>query len=186
MVVNFYLVRHAHAEWTPDENRPLSPLGLFGAARVAELLAPLPIDGISSSPYRRAVQTVAVLASDLKLEIQIEDRFKERTLGDWSEGSFEEAVGRTWQDAGFSWLNGESNLSAQSRAIVALQGLTAGGLGDHVVLGTHGNLLALILNYFDPGVDHQFWSRLTMPDVYHLEIIGRREARYTRLWLADD
>jgi 2,3-bisphosphoglycerate-dependent phosphoglycerate mutase len=159
---------------------------LQDAARVTELLAALPIDGISSSPYRRAVQTVAALASDLKLEIQIEDRFKERTLGDWSEGSFEEAVGRTWQDTGFSWPNGESNLSAQSRAIAALQSLTFGGLGDHIVLATHGNLLALILNYFDPGVDYQFWSRLAMPDVYHLEIIGRREATYKRLWLVDD
>ena len=37
---------------------------------------------------------------------------------------------------------------------------------EHIVLSTHGNLLALILQTFDPSVDFVFWKSLTMPDIY--------------------
>ena len=34
----FYLIRHAHADWTPDEGRPLSERGQRDALRLAECL----------------------------------------------------------------------------------------------------------------------------------------------------
>lgn len=52
------LVRHAHADWQPDETRPLSEVGRRDAARVAGVLSPLAPTSIYSSPYRRARQTV--------------------------------------------------------------------------------------------------------------------------------
>ena len=39
----FYLVRHAHADWTPDENRPLSVRGSEDAIRVADVLQQYPL-----------------------------------------------------------------------------------------------------------------------------------------------
>jgi hypothetical protein len=81
--MDFYLVRHAHAEWVPDEGRSLSEQGLRDAVLVAELLAERPIEAVYSSPYRRAIQTVSGLAIDRKLQVQIEDRFRERT---WASG----------------------------------------------------------------------------------------------------
>ncbi|UCG24628.1 MAG: histidine phosphatase family protein [Chloroflexota bacterium] len=181
--MNLYLVRHAHAEWSPDEGRPLSPRGTGDAFRLAKLLADRPFEVIYSSPYRRAIQTVRPLAADRKLPVQIEDRFRERALGTWTATSFEVAVLRTWQDAEFSWPGGESNQDAQARGIAALAELTADGSSDHYVVGTHGNLLALILGHFDPSVGYDFWSSLSMPDAYHLEIRGGRQARLTRLWV---
>ena len=62
-----YLVRHAHAEWTPDENRPLSAQGSEDANRVANTLYVVPISAIYSSPARRARQTIAPLAGRLGL-----------------------------------------------------------------------------------------------------------------------
>ena len=55
----FYLIRHAHATWTPDENRPLSERGQQDALRVADLLGGQPIAAIYASTMRRAQQTVA-------------------------------------------------------------------------------------------------------------------------------
>jgi 2,3-bisphosphoglycerate-dependent phosphoglycerate mutase len=49
-------------------------------------------------------------------------------------------------------------------------------------IGTHGNLLALLLNYFDPVIGFDFWSQLSMPDIYQLELDGRVLERYTRVW----
>ena len=181
--MNLYLVRHAHAEWLPDEGRPLSLRGMRDAVRLADRLADRSIEAVYSSPYRRVIQTVSALAVRRKLPIQIEDRFRERTLGNWSANTFEEAVSRTWQDAEYSWPGGESNKAAQTRAIEALDELIIGEPAEHIVLGTHGNLLTLILNHYDPQVGFVFWSRLTMPDVYQLETVGGRHARYTRLWM---
>ena len=63
----FYLIRHAHAVWTPDEQRPLSPQGREDARWVAELLRRYPITQVYAIPYRRAWETVAPLAEALGL-----------------------------------------------------------------------------------------------------------------------
>jgi 2,3-bisphosphoglycerate-dependent phosphoglycerate mutase len=183
--VIFYLVRHAHADWRPDEQRPLSEPGKQDALRVMEMLAGNPINAVISSPYKRAVQTVEPLAAELSLKIQIEERFRERKLGTWSAARFGAAVGRTWRDMTFQYPDGESNRAAQQRALVALTELTAVGLGDHCVVGTHGNLLALILNAFDPAIGYDFWSAMSMPDVYQLQLndVG---GTWQRLWLPNE
>ena len=64
-MTTFYLVRHAHAYWTPGENRPLSDQGQQMAVKVADIMQSLPIQFIYSSPYRRAEQTVETLAQRL-------------------------------------------------------------------------------------------------------------------------
>ena len=164
------MVRHAHADWTPDEDRPLSVQGNQDAEILAEKLSVHPIDVIVSSPYLRAIQTVQPLADRLGLEIKKDDRFRERSLGRFVDISFQEAVRRTWADFDFVYPRGETNAAAQLRAVQAVQEIiTSQGL-DHVVIGTHGNVLALILNYFDPKIGFDFWSALSMPDVHELEI----------------
>jgi len=50
------------------------------------------------------------------------------------------------------------------------------------VLSTHGNLLALVLNGFDPSIDFAFWKRLAMPDIYELRLAGDAEPAIRRLW----
>ena len=167
--MKIFLVRHAHADWTPDENRPLSAQGLRDAKILADTLAANPIEMVISSPYLRAIQTVQPLASRLGLEVSKDDRFRERALGCFSDVSFTEAVRRTWMDFSFSYPDGESNSAAQVRAVQALQALTKHE-AEHVAVGTHGNIMALILNYYDPTVGFDFWSKLSMPDYRELVI----------------
>jgi 2,3-bisphosphoglycerate-dependent phosphoglycerate mutase len=81
-MTHFYLLRHAHADWAPDEQRPLSAEGQKDALRVAELLGKSPITRIYSSPYLRARQTVSPLAERLSLPMHIEPGLRERELGD--------------------------------------------------------------------------------------------------------
>ena len=75
------LVRHAHADWQPDETRPLSEVGRRDAARVAGVLSPLAPTSIYSSPYRRARQTVGPLADRLGMPIVEMSELRERSLG---------------------------------------------------------------------------------------------------------
>ncbi|MBN1877201.1 MAG: histidine phosphatase family protein [Anaerolineae bacterium] len=166
----FYLIRHARAKWTPDEDRPLSMQGHVDAACVAEVLAAYPIQAIYSSPYARAVQTVTPLADRCKLPIHIISDLRERQLSAAPVPDFLAAVAATWHDPTFAHPGGESNAEAQRRGVAVVYDLCARREAAHIVLATHGSLLALILQYFDPTVDFYFWQSLTMPDIHQLNV----------------
>lgn len=178
----FYLIRHAHADWRPDENQPLSVRGKRDAVKVAEMLSHYPIDAICSSPYRRALQTVEPLAARLEIPVQITLGLRERKLGHAIVGDFFSAVEVTWVDPTFSHPGGESTAAAQERGVSVVSKLQQHYPGAHVVLSTHGNLMALVMQYFDPGIDFTFWRSLTMPDVYKLDFQQDGYVQMDRLW----
>jgi len=178
----FYLARHAHADWTPDENRPLSARGREDADRVADILQQYPIGVIYSSPFQRARQTIAPLATRLGLPAHIEPGLRERRLGNGSTEGFSRAVKITWQNPSFAHPEGESNAAAQQRGLAVVRRLQEQHVAEHIVLSTHGNLMALILQGFDPSVDFAFWESLTMPDIYTLSFSQAGEAVIDRLW----
>ena len=180
----FYLVRHAHADWSLDEMRPLSERGQTDALRVAILLAPYPVSAITSSPSRRAIETVSPLATRLGLVVGEDPDIRERTLSraPVHVTEFRNAVRATWQDPTCAYRDGEPNSAAQRRGVAVVERLAAGSPGGHFVLGTHGNLLALILQHFDPSVDFDFWAAMTMPDVYRLNLSHSGHATWDHLW----
>lgn len=178
-----YLARHAHADWLPDEQRPLSARGLADAERLAELLQAKPIAALYSSPAYRAYQTIAPLAARLNLPIQQVRDLRERELSATSVPNFLEAVHRTWQEPEFAFPGGESNRMAQHRGIQVVAGLVGRHPNDHIVVSTHGNLLALILQHYDSSIDVAFWQALTMPDVYQVYMDSEYIHTIERLWL---
>lgn len=170
-----FLVRHAHAAWTPEENRSLSARGRQDAQRVADLLSdparvPSPISAVYAGTARRAQQTVTPLAARLGLPLQIAPALDERRLSARPVPDFEAAVRATWADFNLVHPGGESNAAAQARGLALVRGLSAKDPDAQVVLGTHGNLLALIVHGFLPAYGYLFWQSLTMPDVYRLEL----------------
>ena len=181
-----YFIRHAHADWTPDDNRPLSIQGIENANRVADLLCKYSISAIYSSPARRAYQTITPLAGRLGKAINMEPDLKERRLGDGLFEDFFKAVEVTWWNPLFAHPGGESSVIAQKRGIAVVQRLLEKHPAQHIVLSTHGNLMALIMQVFDPSLDFMFWKSLTMPDVYRLNISQSGEGMMQRLWKEAD
>ncbi|UCD41285.1 MAG: histidine phosphatase family protein [Chloroflexota bacterium] len=179
---NFYLIRHAEAIWSEDENRPLSGRGRRDAERVADNLIGFPIDLIISSPYRRAKETIVPLAKRLNLIIQIEPNLRERCLSSEAIEDFYSAVEQAWADPTFAHPGGESNLKVQKRGLIVISRLQEEISTKHIVLSTHGNLLAVLLQHFDPSIDINFWRSLTFPDIYQLGISSNGEIRILRLW----
>jgi 2,3-bisphosphoglycerate-dependent phosphoglycerate mutase len=181
-VTVFYFIRHAHADWTPDEQRPLSSKGQKDARRVADVLCNSPITRIYSSPFQRARQTVRPLADRLGLPVHIEPELQERKLGDGpSVNDFFAAVKQAWRDPSYAHPGGETNAAAQRRGVAVVQRLREQYPGEHLVLSTHGNLMALVLQHYDPRIDFVFWKALTMPDVYELQMESGKVS-ITRLW----
>lgn len=180
-MTTFYLVRHAHANWIPDENRPLSAQGKQDAGWVANKLRPFPITAIYSSPFRRAYQTVEPLAKRLKLPIQTLPDLRERHLADQPVEDFTAAIGAVWHDPTFAYPGGEPHITAQQRGLAVLNALRQQHATDQIVLGTHGTLMTLILQHFEPTIGYEFWQTLRMPDIYSLQLSATRQATITQM-----
>ena len=182
--MKIYLVRHAEGQWwkAPDENRSLTEKGFEDAEKLSEILKTHPIDAIYSSPYARAYQTIVPTATKLGLKIHIADDLRERKLGEnISDKDFKTAVEKTWQDPNFAHPNGESNVTAQKRAVDLVNQLRAKHPNENIALASHGNIIALILQAFDPTIGFAFWKSLSMPDVYVLEFFDDKSTSFYRI-----
>lgn len=183
MRTNLYFVRHAHSEYTPEEyTRPLSQKGLADAEEVTKILTENKIDVVVSSPYKRAVQTVEGTALNIAKKILIEDDFKERKLSEGPIENFSLAIRRVWENENVALEGGESNLTAQKRGVAATLKVLQDYEGKNVVIGTHGNLMVLIMNYFDKKYDFAFWENLDMPDIYRLTFEKNKLVEVIQVW----
>ena len=175
-----YLLRHAHADYSPDETRSLSESGRRAAVRVADLLLDRDVSAIVSSPYRRAIETVQPLADRLGVEIQVDPYLRERLLSTGPLDDFHRSVEATWQDFDLTYQGGESSASAQARVSTAIRAIAESSGGRNVVIASHGNALALFLRTLDAHVDFAFWARMSMPDVYAVDVGDGWS--YRRVW----
>ncbi|MEC5236525.1 histidine phosphatase family protein [Bacillus mycoides] len=168
-MTTIYFVRHAHSTYTKEEReRPLSDKGHIDADNVIHLLKEEHIDVVISSPYKRAIQTVQGIANTYNLSIQLEEDLRERLLSKEPVTDFNDAIQKVWEDWTFAYEGGESNDVAQRRAVLCMQSILKKYKGKNIVIGTHGNIMVLLMNYFDSKYGFQFWKTLHMPDVYKL------------------
>ncbi|MGH1280079.1 histidine phosphatase family protein [Bacillus basilensis] len=185
-MTTIYFVRHAHSTYTKDEReRPLSEKGHCDAENVTHLLKDKHIDVVISSPYKRAIQTVQGIANTYNISIQIEEDLRERLLSSEPVADFNDAIENVWEDWSFAYEGGESNDVAQRRAVICMQSILKKYKGKNIVIGTHGNIMVLLMNYFDSKYDFQFWKTIHMPDVYKLVFDNNRFSSAERLESTD-
>jgi len=174
------LVRHAEAipAGTPgwaqrDDERPLTEEGLRDADELALELDPYHFGAVYSSPYLRAVQTVTPTARRRSLEVQELADLRERRLTATQRDDWAEILARAWADPGYAAPGGETGREAQLRGMRALDLLrTRHAEGGRLLVGSHGNLISLILQALEPAVDHDFHLAMPMPAVFHLQHDG--------------
>ena len=183
LITNLYFVRHAHSTYTPEElERPLSIQGANDAKVVTELLMKENIEIVCSSPYKRAYQTVEGIAKYMGTEIEIVDELKERKLSENPVEDFTSAITKVWEHENFAFDGGESNIIAQKRGVNATLQILKKHKGKNIAIGTHGNIMVLIMNYFDKKFDFRFWKELEMPDIYKLTFQENELIDVKRIW----
>lgn len=181
-----YFVRHAHSTYTKEEReRPLYEKGHLDAENVTHLLKDKHIDVVISSPYKRAIQTVQGIANTYHVSIEIEEDLRERLLSSEPVADFNDAIENVWEDWSFAYEGGESNDVAQRRAVICMQNILKKYEDKNIVIGTHGNIMVLLMNYFDSKYDFQFWKTLHMPDVYKLTFDNNRFISAERIQSTD-
>jgi 2,3-bisphosphoglycerate-dependent phosphoglycerate mutase len=174
------LIRHAEpvAIGTPDiedDDRPLTDAGRSAAQELAAELDGWEITAIYSSPYARALETVTVLAERRGIGVQLIDDLRERRLSLEPHDEWRDSLQRSWSDADFALPGAESGRDAQRRAVAILDLLRVRHPdGGRLVIGSHGNLISLILQALEPDVGYDFHMAMPMPALYRLTHDGLR------------
>lgn len=177
--MNIFLVRHCKAEGQ-SPTAQLTEEGHRQARTLAAFFGEKNIQGIYSSPFVRAIHSVAPLASKLGMHVMTDDRLSERVLCGEDRPEWREMLRSTFVDLDLCYEGGESSAAAMERALSVIKEIRESGLTDVVVV-THGNLMSLLLKYYDNKFGYEAWESLSNPDVYHLDF-HEKTPGIRRIW----
>lgn len=188
MQTTIYMIRHAESPFVfgEEKTRGLSKEGLEKSKKVAEIFEDIDVDLIASSSYRRAIQTVEYLANKKDLPIIKFEELRERPIKGldyklpWDE--LVKAIEKSFADIDYSLRGGESTRKAQERSIPIMEKLLDEFKGKSIVIGTHGNIMTIIMNYYDKEYGFNFWNSTSMPDIYKLSFVSNELKNVERLW----
>lgn len=182
-----YMVRHGDSPKSEgnERERGLSAQGMEDAQKVTDRLRSEEIDRIYSSPYARAVLTVAGVAEATGKEVeQIED-LREKL---WSGGNtpltnreMYPVLETMFADPDFALPGGESNRICQRRAVPVLMNILQHHQGECIVIGTHGMVMTLMMGYFSAEYGLDFLIHTTKPDIYRMEFAVRELCNVSRM-----
>ena len=168
------LVRHAEAEppdpHLTDDDRPLTDAGRLAAARLTRRLTQRAVRAVYSSPARRALQTVELIASDHSLPVHVMDGLRERQLAtqDLPEPAFIEALRQAREDPALALPGGESTNDALARALDALASIRRGSPLGVAVAATHGGLISIVRWHLGQEFSVEDALAEPMPAIYPL------------------
>lgn len=188
MKTTIYMVRHAESpfEYGQERTRGLSAEGFIAAKRVAEFFTDINIHYIASSPYTRAKQTVQYVAEQKSIAIIEYEELIERPIKGLDYKTpwdvLEEAIRKSFVEKDFSLAGGESTRAAQQRSIPVIEKLLEERRGESIMIGTHGNIMTIIMNYYDDKYGYDFWNTTSKPDIYQLIFDGNQLVQVERIW----
>lgn len=191
MTTNLYMIRHAESPFIfgQERTRGLSVEGEIDAEKVAALMLLEKVDVIVSSPFVRSIKTIEEIAMTRNLEIELFEELRERMIKgnyklSWDE--VEPAIERSFSDKDYCLPGGETTKQAQERAIPVVKQLLKEHEGKNIVVGTHGNIMTIIMNYFDAQYGYEFWKSTSKPDIYKLLFKDGKLIEVKRIWEQDD
>lgn len=174
-MTKLYLIRHCQAEGQEPEAQ-LTADGQEQAEKLALFLVNYNINRIISSPFRRTIQSITPFANKLNLEIEVDERLKERILSSENLSDWFEKLKQSFEDVDMKCVGGESSKEATER-IVSLITEVTNVQTDNVAIVTHGNISALLLNHISKNFGFDQWQKLSNPDVYVIE-----NNNFKRIW----
>ena len=157
-----YFVRHCEPNYNnrDDMTRELTAKGMADRELVAQFLSDKNITVVLSSPYKRAVDTVAHFAVSKGLNVEIIDDFRERKVDSvWIE-DFDAFSKAQWADFDYKLSDGESLNDVQSRNISAVKKVLEKYKDRNIAIGSHGTALSTIINYYDNSFGYEDFEKI--------------------------
>ncbi|WP_342505087.1 histidine phosphatase family protein [Sporosarcina sp. FSL K6-2383] len=138
------------------------------------------IDRIISSPYKRAIQSIQPLAEQLSVEIEIDRQLTERVLSTENLTDWLEKLSTSFENMALKFEGGESSQEAMKRIVEVVEDIFKGE-SENTIIVTHGNIMSLLLNYYNENFGFEDWQKLSNPDIFLLINTGKK-VTYERLW----
>lgn len=132
------------------------------------------------SPFLRAVQSVEPLCQKQNLKIEIDERLSERILSTDPLPDWLEKLKATFQDMELSYEGGESSNEATKRIVNVVEEALKNE-HENILMATHGNLMSLLIKFFNQDFGFEQWQNLTNPDVVLLRFTNKK-VHLERLW----
>ncbi|MCW1238096.1 MULTISPECIES: histidine phosphatase family protein [Bacillus] len=186
-----YMVRHGESSKLEgsERTRGLTEKGSLDAHRVTDILKTEGIDTFISSPYKRAVLTIEKTANFYEKEILIYENLKECMFssGDQviSDKEVYPLVKKMFSNPDFTLMEGESYKDCQRRVVKVLKEILMDFQGQKIVIGTHGLVMTLMMNYFDKQYGFEFLIHTSKPDIYKLEFNAEQLLNVKKLWIGE-
>jgi probable phosphomutase (TIGR03848 family) len=145
----------------------LNEKGRVQARAAADLVAPLPLTAIFSSPMERTQQTATALADLKGLPLEVVDGLLEVDYGEWAGQEFK-VLRKTdlWKvvqqhPSGARFPGGESVREAQARIVAAIEAILGRHPGGVVAAFSHSDMIKLAVAHFT-GVHLDLYQRLVV------------------------
>ncbi|PGB53794.1 histidine phosphatase family protein [Bacillus anthracis] len=186
-----YMVRHSESPKLDggERTRGLTEKGSLDVHKVTDILKTEGIDTFISSPYKRAVLTIEKTANLYEREILIYENLKECMFfsGDQviSDKEVYPLVQKMFSNPGYALAEGESYADCQRRVVKVLKEILMDFQGQKIVIGTHGLVMTLMMNYFDKQYGFEFLMNTSKPDIYKMEFKEKQLMNVERLWKAE-
>ena len=159
-MVIVFLLRHGETAWNKNGRvmgRTQVPLGADGIQqikKVAPLVATLELDGIYTSPLRRAVQTARLVADGTNLPIRKSEGLNEIAFGDWAGRHFDDLIDdelyrRFIKSPAKTLLPGGETISdVQRRGLQVIHEAAQKRMGGRFLMVSHGDVIRAILCHY--------------------------------------
>ncbi|MEC0015724.1 histidine phosphatase family protein [Bacillus sp. WOD8 KX774193] len=186
-----YMVRHGESPKLDggERTRGLTEKGSLDVHRVTDILKTEGIDTFISSPYKRAVLTIEKTANLYEREILIYENLKECMFSSGnqviSDKEVYPLVQKMFSNPGYALAEGESYADCQRRVVKVLKEILMDFQGQKIVMGTHGLVMTLMMNYFDKQYGFEFLMNTSKPDIYKMEFKEKQLMNVERLWKAE-
>jgi 2,3-bisphosphoglycerate-dependent phosphoglycerate mutase len=168
-MTTIYFIRHAQSHQSvrvPFADWPLSAAGRAQAARLADLLQPLGLSRLYSSPFVRCVQTIGPFVEKSGLDLAHHLDLRERHFAPTEPEGIADIWHRSWTDFDFALPDYECSRAAQQRFVTAVREIATGHAGETIGICTHGNVIGLFLHHLDPGHGRETTEAIRNPDVF--------------------
>lgn len=173
MITDIYLVRHAESDQTirDAKTRPLTEKGLKDAEALAGFFENIRVTDVFSSPYLRAVQTVAPLAGSRGMSVETDERMREWMGGrPFAQEMFSARMEKLFSDETSQDGGAESMRALKKRTGEFIMHLLSRRAGGAHVVGTHALALTAAVGNYSGRIGYDFLMRLlpVTPFVAHL------------------
>jgi len=149
-----YFIRHAESDISIRDGRirPLTEKGFADRILITDFLQDKNIEEVLSSPFKRAVDTIADFAEKNGFKIEIIEDFREQKSSSGmrrDNPNHYQFLERQWSDFSYTLSEGECLSEVQERNISALNEILVRYKNKNIIIGTHATALSMIINYYD-------------------------------------